>query len=147
MSSILKSSKVSGQLLLRDSLDSNVSSAITEITAGKWSASEAVKDAESRLEFEKILGYYKNNGAELGSITTQKIRPKKTLSSVVENSDDDKLHTERVQLNLQGQWNGWCDYIKLDLSWKNFLAMPQPFLSFRLGATYDTLPSPPNLYT
>ena len=75
-------------------MDSSVSSAITEITAGKWNASEAVKDAESRLEFEKILGYYKNNGAEFGSITTQKIRPNETLSSVVENSDDDKLHTE-----------------------------------------------------
>ena len=143
MSSILKSSKVSGQLLLRDSLDSNVSAAITEITAGKCCASEAVKDAESRLEFEKILGYHKNNRA----ITTQKIRPKNTLSSVVENSDDDKLHTEPVQLNLQGQWNRWCDYIKLDLSWKNLLAIPQPFLSFCLGATYDTLPSLPNLYT
>ena len=53
LSSILKSSKVSGQLLLRDSLDS----ANIEITAGKWSGSEAVKDAQSRLEFEKILRY------------------------------------------------------------------------------------------
>ena len=48
--------KVSGQFLLRDSLDSNVSSAIIEVTPGKWSASEAVEDAESRLEFEKNLG-------------------------------------------------------------------------------------------
>ena len=52
LSPILKS-KVSGQLLLRDSLDSNVSSANIEVTGGKWSASEEVEDAESRLEFEK----------------------------------------------------------------------------------------------
>ena len=49
MFSNLKLSKVSGQLLLRDSLDSNVSSANTEVTDGKWHASEAIEDAESRL--------------------------------------------------------------------------------------------------
>ena len=36
-------------------MNSNVSSANIEINADKWSASEAVEDAESRLEFEKIL--------------------------------------------------------------------------------------------
>ena len=59
--SVLKSSKVSAQLLLSNSLDSNVSSANIEIIAGKWIASEAVEDAESRLEFEEILGYHQNN--------------------------------------------------------------------------------------
>ena len=78
LSSILKSSKVNSQLLLRDSLDSNVSSANIEITAGKWNASEAVKGAESRLEFEKILGCHQKNQAGVGSITTQKIPPKNT---------------------------------------------------------------------
>ena len=51
LSSILKLSKASGQLRLGDSSDSNVLSANIEITAGKWSASEAVEDAETRLEF------------------------------------------------------------------------------------------------
>ena len=32
-----------------------------EVTAGKWSVYEAIEDAESRLEFEKNLGYHKNN--------------------------------------------------------------------------------------
>ena len=68
-------------------------SANIEITAGKWSGSEAVKEAESRLEFEKILRYCQNNPAGLRSITTQKIPPKNTqdyqklVSSVVEKSD------------------------------------------------------------
>ena len=44
------------------------------------------------------------------------------------------------------QWTRWCDHIKLDLSWNNLLAMSPPLLSFYLGATYDTLPSPSNLY-
>ena len=88
--------KVSGQFLLRDSLDSNVSSAIIEVTAGKWSASEAVEDAESRLEFEKILGYHQNNQNGLGSNTTQK-NPTKTMQdyrklifSVVKKSGNEK---------------------------------------------------------
>ena len=87
-------------------MDSNVSSANIEIAAGKWSASEAVKDADSRLEFEKILVYHQNNWAGLGSITTQIISPKNTqdywklISSVVEKSDDDKLHAKSVQLIL-----------------------------------------------
>ena len=90
------------------------------------------------------MGYHQNNRAGLGSITTQKIPPKNTqdyrklISSVVEKSDDDKLHAKSVQLSLQGQWTRWCDYIKLDLSWKNLFAMPQSLLSFCLGATYDT---------
>ena len=42
LSSILKLSKVSGQLLLEDSLDSNVLSPSIEIIAGKWSAFEAL---------------------------------------------------------------------------------------------------------
>ena len=133
-------------------MDSNISSANVEITAGKWSPSEALKDAESRLAFEKVLGYHQNNRAGLRSITTQKIPPKNTqhyqklISSVVEKSDDDKLYVKSLQLRLQGQWTRWCDYIKLDLSSKNLLTMPQPLLSFRLGATYITISSPPNLY-
>ena len=113
--SILKSSRVSGQLLLRDSFESNLPANI-EITAGKWSASEAVKDAESRLKFARILCYHQNIWARVRSITTQKISPKNT-------QDYRKLisylHAKSVQLSLQGQWTKLCDYIKLDLSWKN----------------------------
>ena len=42
----LKSFKISGQLLLRDSLDSNVWSTNTELTPAKWGPSEAIEDAE-----------------------------------------------------------------------------------------------------
>ena len=53
-------------------------SANIEVIASKWSASEAVEDSESRLEFEKKkLGNHQNNRAGLGSITTQKIPTKK----------------------------------------------------------------------
>ena len=40
----------------------------------------------------------------------------------------------------------WCNFVRFDLSWKTLLAMPQPLISFCIGATYDTLPSPSNLH-
>ena len=55
-----------------------------------------------------MLSYHQNNRAGLRSITTQKIPPKNTqtywklISSVVEKSDDDKLHAKSVQLSFQG---------------------------------------------
>ena len=132
-------------------MDSNVLANI-EITAGKWSASEAVKDAENRLEFEKTLGYHQKSRLGLGSITIQKIPPKNTqdypklMCSMIEKSDNHKLHAKFVQLSSHRQWIRCCEYIKPDLSSKNLLAMPQPLLSSCFGATYYTLSSPSNLY-
>ena len=65
---------------------------------------------------------------------------------MVEKLYDDNLHAKSVQLSLQGQWDRWRDYIKLDLSSENLLEIQQLLLSFCLGATYDTLRSPSNLY-
>ena len=36
--------------------------------------------------------------------------------------------------------------MRLDLSWKRMLAMPKSLLTFCLGVTYDTLPSPSDLH-
>ena len=105
----------------------------------------------SILEFEKILYYQQNNRTELGSITTQNSPPKhlqdycKLISSVVERPEDGKLHEKSVQLSLQGRWNRWCVYIKLNLYWKNLIAVLQPLLPVSSGATYGTLPSLSNL--
>ena len=80
---------------------------------------------------------------------TKNSRYQKLVSSVVEKSDNEKLHVKSVLLSLQLQWTRCCNYIKLDLSWKISLPMPQPLLFsifLCLGTTYDTLPSPSNLY-
>ena len=53
---------------------------------------------------------------------------------------------ENFQLQLQGQWTRWENYVKNDLSWNSLLAaMPVNLLSFCLASTYDVLPSPSNL--
>ena len=54
----MKSVKVSGQLLPRESTDPYVSEAKVLLKSGNWSASEAVEMAEKRLNFKQILGYH-----------------------------------------------------------------------------------------
>ena len=56
------------------------------------------------------------------------------------------LHAKPAQQSLQGEFIKWCSFLRLDLAWKTILAMPKPLLSFCLGATFDTLSSPSNLY-
>ena len=60
--------------------------------------------------------------------------------------DEELYHAKAVQLSVQGQWTKWCAYIKQDLSWNTLLGSPPNLISFCLGATYDTLPSPSNLH-
>ena len=112
-----------------------------------------LKQWKMQRELTRIckMSYHQNNRAGLESITTHKdsTRYQKLVSSVVEKSDNEKLHVKSVLLSLQLQWTRCCNYIKLDLSWKISLPMPQPLLFsifLCLGTTYDTLPSPSNLY-
>ena len=152
LTSIMKSAKVSGQLLLRDSADPVVSSANIDVTSGKWSALNNVTEAENNLHLKEILGYHQSNRAGFGSFSIPEIPPKrsheyrKLISSLVNELDEEKFNAKAVQLSVQGQWTKWCNFVRMDLSWKSMLAMPQPLLSFVLRATYDTLPSPSNLH-
>ena len=51
LTSILKSTKVSGHLLLRESADKQISTSASQLKCAFWDIAEAVVDAESRLEF------------------------------------------------------------------------------------------------
>ena len=152
LTSIWKSSKVSGQLLLRESSDAFISDSDICLRSGNWKVDKAVRDAENKLEFQKILGYHQTHRAGFGSLSIPEVPPKnshayrKLLSSLATESDDEKFYAKAVQLSLQGQWVKWCSFIKQDLSWKSLLGLPQSLSSFCIGATYDTLPSPSNLH-
>ena len=114
-------------------------------------ADAVVVTAESRLEFQKLIGYHQTNRAGFGSFHQQEIPHKdshayrKLISSVLKEEDEDLFIAKAVQLHLQGYWMRWCDFIKNDFSWKSLLKMPSSLLSFCLNATYGTLPSPSNL--
>ena len=57
LTSVMKSAKVSGHLLLRKSSDQCVSGTNIDLKSGKWKVPDAVREAESTLEFKKIIGY------------------------------------------------------------------------------------------
>ena len=65
---------------------------------------------------------------------------------MIEEAEKEKYQAKAVQLSVQGQSTKWCSYVYMDLSWKTLLAMPQELVTFCLGATYHTLPSPSNLH-
>ena len=102
----MKSAKLSGHLLLRESSDPCVSGTSIDVKSGKWRVSDAVKEAESTLEFKKIIGYHQSNRAGFGSKSTPEVPPKrfyayrKLLSSIVQKTDEQKLQTKAPQLSL-----------------------------------------------
>ena len=152
LSSIMKSAKVSGQVLLRESADPYLSEANVLLKSGNWSASEAVEEAKKILNFKQILVYHQCHRAGFGLISNPEASPKhayayrKLLTSMVEEAQEGKYQAKAVQLSVQGQWTKWCSCVRMDLSWKTLLAMPQQLLTFCLDAMYNTLPSPSNLH-
>ena len=57
LTSILKAAKVSGHLLLTDSLDPIVNTSVPNLKVGEWKVEDVVKQGEDKIEFEKVLGY------------------------------------------------------------------------------------------
>ena len=152
LTSILKSSKISGHLLLRDSKDPLVSGSKPDLKSGSWKVKEAVRSAEAELLFKTIIGPPQFGRAGLGTsqITTipetkQCHDYRKLISDTSKEINEDDYMCKALQLQVQGQWTRWENYIKNDLSWNSILAMPPNLLSFCLASTYDVLPSPSNL--
>ena len=67
---IFKSTKVSVHLLWRESVDNQISGSTSWWKCGFWDATEAVVDAVSRLEFQKVIGYYQTSRTGFGSFKT-----------------------------------------------------------------------------
>ena len=68
LTSILKSSKISGHLLLQDSKDPLVSSVSPSLKSGHWKATSATQITEAELNFRKIRGPLHLRRSGLGSI-------------------------------------------------------------------------------
>ena len=58
LTSIHKWTKVSQHLLLRESVDKQIYESFTQLKCSFWELTEAVVDAESRLEFQNIIRYH-----------------------------------------------------------------------------------------
>ena len=152
LTSILKSAKISGHLLLRDSKDPLVSSTQPVLKAGRWSVGKAVHIAEPEVHVKAMMGPSQFGKAGLGlpkafklPQTNQCQAYRKVISDTSKEIDFEEHHSRAMQLLVQGHWTRWENYVKHDLSWKSLLAMPPNLLSFCLNSTYDVLPSPSNL--
>ena len=139
LTSITKSAKLNGQLLLKESRDSFVQSAFVSLNAKKWVATDVVANRLTRLDFKKIMDYHQSHKAGFGAISILEISAKnshayqKLPSSVQEEAEEEKTLARAIQLKLQGQWTKWCSFIKMDLCRKSVLqgliSVFQSFLS------------------
>ena len=152
LTEVLRSSKISGHLLLRDSTDPIISSAKPQIKAGQWRAETSTNIAEAELNFNKIKGISNKGNLGLGIIKSTVIPPKgchayrKLVTSTSQKIEEEKDITKALKLQLQCHWMTWQNYIQTNLSWNNILALPPNLLSFCISSTYNVLPSPSNLH-
>ena len=152
LTSVLKSSKISGHLLLKHSQDPSVSSCVPKLRTGHWQVEEAVQACETDLRYKSIIGHQQQCHHGLGYINSSKVPSDKSssdyrafISSHLKKIDDTYAISKTVQLKAQSQWTRWLSYIQQNFSWKSLLAMLANLSSFCISSTYDTLPSPSNL--
>ena len=152
LSSALKASKISGHLLLRNSQDPLVSSCVPKLGTGTWKVEDSVLSCENDIKISQVCGnsYHKKHG--LGYITTPTVPKNQSskhyrryISDNHKTTDDTHAFSKAVQLQVQGQWTRWINYVQQDFSWASLMTMPANLISFCLASTYDTLPSPTNL--
>ena len=138
-------------LWLTESADKQIPESTSLLKCGFWDVTEAVLDAESRLQFQKVIGYYQTSRACYRSFKSPSIPHRNShdyrrfISDLVHEVYENAYQDKSVHLHFQGQWTKWCDFEKNDHSWKTLLAMPFSLISFCLGATFDTLSSSSNL--
>ena len=107
-------------MLLRESADKQISESASQLKCGFWDVAEAVVDDESRLEFQKVIGYHQTSRAGFGSFKSPSIpcrnshKYRRLISDLVSEVDENAYHGKSVQLHLQGYWTKWCDFVKND---------------------------------
>ena len=136
-SSALKASKISGHLLLRNSQDRLVSSCVPKLQTGICKVEDAVLSCENDIKISQVCGNgHKNQSSKHYG---------RYISDHHKTIDDTYAFSKAVQLQVQGQWIRWINYVQQDFSWATLMATPANLTSFCLASTFDTLPSPTNL--
>ena len=148
---MLKASKITGHLLLRSSQDPLVSGCIPKLQAGTWKVEDGVSSCKNDIKINQVCGNSHYNRQGLGYTTTPKVPRHKSskhyrryISENHKSTDDTYAFSKAVQLQVQGQWTRWMNYVQQDFSRASLMAMPTNLTSFCLASTYDTLPSPAN---
>ena len=122
LTAVLKSSKISGHLLLRDSIDPLVSSCNPRLIVGHWKVDKMPTIAEAEMNFHQIQGPRQvgRNGlgiAKLPEIPSKNTHSYRKLVSTTSRTIDVEEHSQKaLQLSLQCQWMSWENYIKNNIS-------------------------------
>ena len=139
-------------VILKQSTDDLIRKAGIETRTGrKWSASQTVAQAESRLRQEDIVGTTVVGKQGLGTTKPRRLSsadgPEKGKMVVeeVRKMEEEQRKTKAVAMGVQGSWTIWST-IERKLTWAD-IWIYEPFrLSFLLRSVNDLLQSPANLH-
>ena len=151
LTTVLKSAKISGHLLLRDSIDPAISSCSPKLKVGNWKIDSATTIAEAEMAFQQVIGPRQKGRNGLGIAKLSPIPEKNThayrklVLTTSKEIDEEKNSQKALEQTLQCHWMSWENYIKNDLSWSNILAMPPNLRSLCIASSCNVIPSPSNL--
>ena len=92
------------------SADKQIFESASQLKCGFWDVAEAVLDAESRFEFQKVIGYHQTSRAGFGSFKNSSIprrnshEYRRLVSDLVGEVDENAYRAKSVQLHFQGYW-------------------------------------------
>ena len=154
LSSLVEEFKVAKSRLVltqRDSPDELIRDAGIETrTSRKWSATEAVKQAENTLKHKDIVGVTAVGRQGIGATNTvlwsrsdQKER-RALIQSEVRRAEEHARQARAVEMGAQGAWTTW-NTTDRKLTWGDIWKYEPLRFYFLLRSVYDLLPSPANL--
>jgi hypothetical protein len=119
-------------------------------TGRRWSASNAVEQAESRLRHQDIVGTSCQGRQGLGLNTRQPwssattVQRRELVQSEIRKEEEEIRKVKAVQMGSQGSWTKWQTTGR-KLSWTDIWKYQFFQLQFLIRAVYDVLPTPANL--
>ena len=138
-------------LTLRDSPDEFIRDAGIETrTSRKWSATEAVKQAENTLKHKNIVGLTAVGRQGIGATNTvlwsrsDQNERRALIQSEVRRVQEHARQARVVEMGAQGAWTTW-NTTDRKLTWGDIWKYETLRFSFLLRSVYDLLPSPANL--
>jgi hypothetical protein len=139
-------------MTLQESKDHRVSQAGIETRSGrKWSASQAVEHASSRLSHGDIVGTTCVGRQGLGMTTRTQWKSasaqerRQLVQTEVRAEEEETRRAKAAQLGIQGAWMRWT-LPDRKLTWNEIWKFEPLRLQFLLRSVYDLLPSPANLH-
>ena len=146
-----KAGKARLHMMLRDSPDEIIQQVNPEVRTGtKWSAADAVNEAEGSLKIKEVVGATQTGRAGFGSTPHQwfskedsKGRRRMVITELHKFEEEKRIAAAAGQAK-QCAWMTWEGAQARKLSWSSLLAMEPLALSFLLRSTYNLLPTPAN---